>query len=86
VNRRPQPTLNRGVGDDAVDYVSRASGSPFNGKVVGKKEGNNMWRLDIDKKTGVAHINYSVGKGNKGRIDFGGGERNVKSIINNVMN
>jgi len=73
------------VGDEAVDYVSTVKGSPFHGKVLGKTDGKNYWRIDVDKTTGEAHINWQVGN-KKGRIDFGGGERNVKSIIDNVLN
>lgn len=69
-----------------MNYVTRVKGSPLNGKVTGKQNGANYWRLDIDKATGEAHINYSIGKGNKGRINFGGGEQNVKRIIDNVYN
>lgn len=73
------------VGDDAPDYITRVDGSPFNNKVTGKTDGKNYWRVDVDKNTGEAHINWQVGK-KKGRIDFGGGERNANSIIDNVLN
>ncbi|RZK18165.1 MAG: hypothetical protein EOO43_12785 [Flavobacterium sp.] len=74
------------LGDNSKNYVSSMQGGPFSGKVTGKQSADvkKYWRLDFDAN-GQAHINWVNGK-KKGRVDFGGGERQVRSIIDNVIN
>lgn len=73
------------LGDDAVDYPNRTKG-PFEGKVTGKMSSDHKrgYRIDIDKKTGIAHINWWKGK-SKGSIPFDGGFDNANRIVTNEL-
>ena len=70
------------MGDDAVDHVGRKG--PFKGKANGMKsaDGKRGYRIDIDKESGQAHINWWTPK-EKGSVPFTGGERQAKSIVEN---
>ena len=72
------------LGDDAVDYVGRKG--PFEGKVNGRMSADKKrgYRIDVDKESGVAHINWWSSK-DKGSIPFTGGADQAKRIVDNQV-
>ena len=72
------------MGDDAADYFRRKG--PFQGKVAGtvSVDGKKVYRIDVDKGSGEAHINWCKNK-EKGSIPFKGCERQVKSVVDNAV-
>jgi len=72
------------LGEDAKEYIGRLG--PFKGKVSGmvSADGKRGFRIDIDKTTGEAHINWWT-KNQKGAIPFSGDFEQAKRIVDNIL-